>query len=276
MALGSVVRPVPLFAGAALLRLGLLFYGIWQDANSALKYTDIDYLVFTDAARLVSQGQSPYDRATYRYTPLLAWMLIPTAAPTSSLLFSFGKIIFALADLLAGWFIWVILRENHGMSVQRAGAFSTIWLWNPMVATISTRGSSEGLLGVLTAGLLWAVGKRNFTTAGLILGLGVHFKIYPFIYAPAIIWWMDEQRLGKKTSSAQGNSSVLGSILRFFSYERIWLAAISFGTFAGLNALMYSMYVFCVCFIIFPLLCSPARSPPASHSVHGSLLYAKN
>lgn len=246
MALDSVLRPVPLFAGAALLRLGLLFYGIWQDANSALKYTDIDYLVFTDAARLVSQGQSPYDRATYRYTPLLAWMLIPTTAPSSSILFSFGKIIFALADLLAGWFIWVILRESHGMSVQKAGAFAAIWLWNPMVATISTRGSSEGLLGVLTAGLLWAVDRRRFTLAGLILGLGVHFKIYPFIYAPAIIWWMDDQRLGKRASPAPGNSSALDSVMRFFSYERIWLAVISFGTFTALNVLMYSMYVFCL------------------------------
>ncbi|UKZ65456.1 uncharacterized protein TrAtP1_006652 [Trichoderma atroviride] len=107
----------PLFSLAALLRLILLFYGIWQDAHSAVKYTDIDYLVFTDAARYVSQGLSPYHRETYRYTPLLAWMLVPTATPQ---LFSFGKVVFALADLLAGWLIIRVLTKQRGMSVERA------------------------------------------------------------------------------------------------------------------------------------------------------------
>lgn len=244
MALDAIFKPLPLFAGAALLRLGLLFYGIWQDANSALKYTDIDYLVFTDAARLVSQGQSPYDRATYRYTPLLAWLLLPTAAPSSSLLFSFGKLVFALADLLAGWFLWVLLRKHRGMEARRAGVFAAIWLWNPMVATISTRGSSEGLLGVLTAGLLWAVERRKVTAAGVILGFGVHFKIYPFIYAPAIIWWMDDQQLGNEhetESAAKGDTTPANALIRFFSLARIWFTVTSLVTFVSLNMLMYYM-----------------------------------
>lgn len=235
--LSPLLRPVPLFSLAALLRLILLLYGNWQDAHSAVKYTDIDYLVFTDAARFVSHGASPYGRETYRYTPLLAWLLEPTASPH---LFSFGKVVFALADLLAGWLIVRVLRKQRGMSAEQAGAFAAIWLWNPMVATISTRGSSEGLLGVLTMALLWAVEGKRIGLAGFILGLSVHFKIYPFIYAPAIIWWMDDEHLGKKASTAP--SSFTGIILRFLSSERIRLTLISLSTFMGLNILMYSMY----------------------------------
>ncbi|KAL6701991.1 glycosyltransferase family 50 protein [Trichoderma pleuroticola] len=235
--LSSLLRPAPLFSIAVILRLILLLYGTWQDAHSAVKYTDIDYLVFTDAARYVSNGLSPYSRETYRYTPLLAWMLVPTAKPH---LFSFGKVVFALADLLAGWLIVRVLRKQRGMSAERAGAFAAIWLWNPMVATISTRGSSEGLLGVLTMALLWAVEGKRIGVAGFILGLSVHFKIYPFIYAPAIIWWMDDEHLGKGVSKSP--TSFAGAVIKFLSPQRIQLTLISLSTFMGLNVLMYYIY----------------------------------
>ena len=49
-----------------LLRLCLVVYGEVQDACSFIKYTDVDYLVFSDAARHVLAGDSPYMRLTYR------------------------------------------------------------------------------------------------------------------------------------------------------------------------------------------------------------------
>ncbi|EGX89387.1 mannosyltransferase (PIG-M), putative [Cordyceps militaris CM01] len=235
--------PVPLFSIAAALRATLLLYGAWQDAHSAVKYTDIDYLVFTDAARFVAAGGSPYARDTYRYTPLLAWLLLPTAHRR---LFDFGKVAFAVADLVAGWLALRLLRRRQGggMSARRAGAFAAIWLWNPMVATISTRGSSEGLLGVLTMALLWAVERRRVSLAGMLLGLGVHFKIYPFIYAPAIVWWMDEDRMsgGAVGKTTKKNPALVDVAINFVTAARVKLAVISLATFMLLNLLMYSIY----------------------------------
>jgi len=112
-----------------LLRLVLIIYGIYHDAHSPLKYTDVDYYVFTDAARFVYHKQSPYQRETYRYTPLLAWLLVPTAWPGC---FVWGKLIFALGDVAAGWIMILILR-GRGMSHERSLKYSSIWLLNPMV-----------------------------------------------------------------------------------------------------------------------------------------------
>jgi len=36
---------------AALLRIGLIIYSEWHDSRSIVKYTDVDYRVFSDAAR---------------------------------------------------------------------------------------------------------------------------------------------------------------------------------------------------------------------------------
>ena len=92
-----------LLLGAAL-RTALLCVGAWQDAHGRIRYTDVDYDVFSDAARAMAAGGSPvrvlarrqnkgpclrclcaaltrpsaqYERATYRYTPLLAAALLP-------------------------------------------------------------------------------------------------------------------------------------------------------------------------------------------------------
>jgi len=119
--------------------------------------------------------------------------------------------------------------------------FASIWLLNPMVATISTRGSSEGLLGVMVIALLWAVLQRRIVTAGVLLGLGVHLKIYPFIYAPSILWWLDDEHLGVERPKS-GSNDFVGSISKFCNFSRIKLTITSLAVFMGLNALMYSIY----------------------------------
>jgi phosphatidylinositol glycan class M len=223
-------RPWAVLGASIISRAVLLFYGRWQDANSPVKYTDIDYLVFTDASRFLATGDSPYERATYRYTPLLAWLLYPTT--WGGLWFEFGKALFAAGDVVTGWLISRILR-GQGMSTERSLKFASIWLLNPMVANISTRGSSEGLVVVVVIALLWAALRKRILLAGCLLGFGVHLKIYPFIYAASIFWWLE--------SDAKHRAS---SLSRLLSYERVALALSSFFTLMILNGVMYMQYVF--------------------------------
>ncbi|KAL4945581.1 hypothetical protein BDV06DRAFT_184318 [Aspergillus oleicola] len=276
--MASLFSKPPLIYGFAIsLRAIMLIYGAWQDANSPVKYTDIDYMVFTDAARYVSQGDSPYARDTYRYTPLLAWMLLPTTWEIPGF-FAFGKALFALSDVLAGWLVQKALVMMHGpasMSPERALKYASFWLLNPMVANISTRGSSEGLLSLLVVALLWAVLGRRVTLAGLLLGLGVHFKIYPFVYGVSILWWLDDTRATTTTTSATASSSgtrelepkspstqaksqtatpggpstrvnattgISSQILHFITPCRIQLTLAALTTFMLLNAGMYLLY----------------------------------
>ncbi|DAA78176.1 TPA_exp: Uncharacterized protein A8136_5879 [Trichophyton benhamiae CBS 112371] len=211
-----------------------------------MKYTDIDYYVFTDAAKFVSEGQSPYDRATYRYTPLLAWILLPTTwtgLGGQQVWFSFGKALFAVSDIIAGWLILHVLRSHQRMDMQRALKFSSIWLLNPMVATISTRGSSEGFLCVMIMALLWAVLEKRTILAGVLLGFGVHFKIYPFIYGPSIIWFLeDEENDSFNGSKGFTLGNLIDYVCRLLTPQRIILGLTSLVVFAGLNVAMYMLY----------------------------------
>lgn len=63
------LRTVLLCGGVV--RLCLLVWGEWQDHHLPVPYTDIDYGVFSDGALLIAQGASPYERITYRYSPLV-------------------------------------------------------------------------------------------------------------------------------------------------------------------------------------------------------------
>lgn len=229
LALWHLYRPrrseALIFAGC-LLRLVLLIYGQWQDnLGSNVRYTDIDYNVFTDAARFMQAGGSPYERATYRYTPVLAWLLIP-----NQYFLPWGKVLFALGDIFAGWFMIKLLRSRN-QKVDWAAA----WLLNPMVAVISTRGNCEGLLGAMAVAMLYAIEFNHVAVAGLLLGLAVHFKVYPLIYAPSVFWALRSQ------GTPGGNWTTAG-ILDLFNRQRLIFAFVSLAAFTSLSALMFHIY----------------------------------
>ena len=163
--------------GAFVLRLLLILWGYVQEMYSAVKYTDVDYFVFTDAAKYVTQGESPYLRPTYRYTPLLAWILTPNIY----LNLNFGKLLFSAVDIVNG----AIIYENVKCSFGRDMALKSlvVWLFNPITLVVSTRGNAETLITLSVLATLYYHRKCHFFVSGLLHGLAVHLKIYPIIYS---------------------------------------------------------------------------------------------
>lgn len=196
-----------------------------------VKYTDIDYVVFTDAARFVYEGDSPYLRETYRYTPLLAWMLVPTAF--GGLWFHFGKVLFMACDLLTGLLIYRILPAL--VSTNRRVVLLALWLLNPMVITISTRGSSESVLTFIILLAVDTLLRELYFELAMWLGVAIHFKIYPIIYLPAIMYY-----LVPKGKPLPGLARI--PVLNWLNGKNITYAAITAASVSAWNYFMFLEY----------------------------------
>jgi phosphatidylinositol glycan class M len=137
------------FAFGLFLRFVLLGIGSYIDATSSVRYTDVDYSVYSDAARAISEGRSPYERATYRYTPLLAAMSLPGV-----LYPLYGKLMFCLVDLVLAWCVRQLLL-TRGLSDTRATRYGALSiLLNPLVMNVSTRGNADSIIVALVVGVL--------------------------------------------------------------------------------------------------------------------------
>ncbi len=215
-----------------LLRLVLVVYGEWQDRWFAVKFTDVDYHVFSDAAKHVTEGRSPFQRPTYRYTPLLALLL----TPNHYLFPSFGKLLFVGCDLLAGWLIHRMLAlQGVGASVRVLSC--AVWLLNPLTATVSTRGNAEAILAVLVLGCLYCLMNKSVSLSAVLYGLAVHVKIFPIIYALPLFLLLDANYSGLK-----GGRGAPSLIAKFLNPLRLQFTVISTLTFLTITTLCYCRY----------------------------------
>ncbi|KAI0072770.1 glycosyltransferase family 50 protein [Panus rudis PR-1116 ss-1] len=255
---------------STIIRIVLILYSEWHDAHSTVKYTDIDYRVFSDAAHFVlhpdvenyAEGPlgkwlglgSPYTRQTYRYTPLLAILL----APNEWLHGSFGKYLFAACDILAGILIYQLLvsdilptsteakspsekrtkpevkaRENAAELQRKASLLTAVHLLNPLVFSISTRGSSESVLFLFVLLTLYYALKGKWDRAAVFLGLSTHWKIYPFIYGVACLGII---------GSGSGRQQKHGWFRRLVNGGTVRFALVSAGSFVMLGAVMYLIW----------------------------------
>lgn len=212
----------------ALLRLGLMLFAEYQDYYYNLKYTDLDYSVYKDAAKYVLNGGTPYDRHTYRYTPLLAYMMIPC-----ELLFeNFGKCLFILFDILAGYLIERILETSSPqLDKSTINVLTCTWFFNPVIFNVSTRGNADTIISYLVLLTLYLLLKQKYVLAALAFGTSVHFKIYPIIYAIPIYFYIDHQK-----------SKGIFDLKHFFTKNRIIFTLVSASLFIVSIIIFYLIY----------------------------------
>ncbi len=257
------------FAAALLLRVGIILYTSHLDSQLIVKYTDIDYAVYSDAARIVLENGSPYARSTYRYSPILAFFMFPNVWYKE-----FGKMLFAVLDIVAGVLLSTILLEwgifsNTKRPGLQAIGWTCIWLFNPIVINMSTRGSADVIAIALIFYILLSLLRRQYHIAAIMYGFTVHFRIYPIVYAPAFYLYVGYQAMKakydntitKKQSQDRSNhdenhvlvspspqpsptpTSFSPSIVSLlFNAPSIYFGLIAASTFFALLASMYYIY----------------------------------
>ena len=172
-------KTISITAAALALRFALVAVASLVDAYKpfGLRYTDVDYDVLKDGARAMMQGDSPFQRATYRYSPLVSYPLLldlKTGLPLA-------KVVFCLMDVLLG--------DAIGDLASRRGAsyhVRLLWLFNPISIVLCTRGSWDAVSVYLVLQAL--LSKRSPVKAGLLLGFATHLRLYPVIYAAPFLY----------------------------------------------------------------------------------------
>lgn len=165
--------------------------------------------------------QSPYERATFRYTPLLP------------LLLSSSSVIHDLVGKLT--LVCISLLVTPLLLASGAPFWPThlIWTLNPFVLNITTRGSPEAIIVVLVVMVLLCLtnAQRSLyadervvweTFGAVTLAMAVSWKIYPIIYVPAI-WACLSRRYG------------------WFGAEVWWFGIVTAACFGIINGFLWSM-----------------------------------
>ncbi|XP_043279564.1 GPI mannosyltransferase 1 [Venturia canescens] len=168
----------------------LIIYANYHDRKFSVPYTDVDYRVYTDASRMMVNGDSPYDRHTYRYTPLLASILIPNILLHGD----FGKVFFSFIDIV----VTILTRNtllNGSCKTSNAETYALAWLYNPLTIVITTRGNADSLAVLLVLSTLFFLRKENPILAGLLHGLSIHFRLYPIAFSLSMYLSLREKNL---------------------------------------------------------------------------------
>jgi len=218
----------------AILRFILIIYAHWHDSFFDVKFTDIDYRVFSDGAKYMAAGKSPYRREAFRYTPILAWIMIPNINYPD-----FGKIVFCIADLFVGLLLYVMVVSRRRYASQNSALIAaSLWILNPFTIIVSSRGNAESLLAGIILATLYCIERKYIVLAAVLHGFAVHFKLYPIIYLPCIAIYLNP-KIRLHLMELKIHLALYAALCSL----RIWLYCAVFAiTFSGFFCLCYSWY----------------------------------
>ena len=162
---------------------------------------------------------------------------------------SFGKFLFAACDIINGVIVYKLLKRQLrpvakdrqslkedsgaiGRAETLAIIFSSVYLLNPLVFSISTRGSSESVLSLFVLLTLDSALREKWDLAAIGLGISTHWKIYPIIYAASCLSVINGPASGK-------DLNIIRIIKSTLSWRSVRFAAISAGTFLLLGSGCY-------------------------------------
>ncbi|GBE61931.1 GPI mannosyltransferase I [Babesia ovata] len=213
---------------AVVLRIGLIGYSWYHDWVFEVKFTDVDYRVFTDAARLLLNGQSPYLRHTYRYTPLLALFMLPNVFFCSLC----GKLFFAIFDILTAYMLEKCATAGNSL-------VPSIWLFNPFVVVISSRGNADCVICFLVVAALYYMKQESIIKSAVFFGLAVHFKLYPIIYLMPFILHLSHSSAARPSLTGNWLSKSFRAVKNGLNLNQLKFAAVSFAVFLSTSLVCY-------------------------------------
>ena len=143
--------------------------------------------MFHEASIYVNENKSPYLRHTYRYSPLISYMTLINVLSGYEYM---GKVLFVVCDMLAAVLMLILLslnrkeKENGEKMVKEKIDERLVWIWlmNPFVFTISSRGSCESVIVMLVLLVLLLRRMDRLVLMTLVYSVAVHLKIYPLIF----------------------------------------------------------------------------------------------
>jgi phosphatidylinositol glycan class M len=244
---------------ALVLRIGLVLVNELIDNYFNRNITDIDYHVVSDGARHVfSSPDGPYKRETYRYSPLLAYLMLPNIY----LYYEFAKIVLCIIDVFIGKLIEILLdiqepTNQNDSDIRKHQIISLLYLLNPMTVYICARGSSDCIITFLVILTIILIERDSYILGGIIFGLSIHLKIYPIIYYPSFYLYIGYKNLKNEDENDKSNQNffmkIIISILNFitrmkkvfynlFNVKSIVFVLVSITTFYVLFVGFYLLY----------------------------------
>eukprot|EP00475_Leptophrys_vorax_P034129 TRINITY_DN5474_c0_g1_i4.p1 TRINITY_DN5474_c0_g1~~TRINITY_DN5474_c0_g1_i4.p1 ORF type:complete len:318 (-),score=78.13 TRINITY_DN5474_c0_g1_i4:98-1051(-) len=132
---------------------------------------------------------------------------------------AFGKVVFSLFDIFSAALINGHLKSKK---IENSHLYAWLFLFNPLVINLSTRGSADILVVYLVLVCLRLFSGRNVFFSSLFYGFAVHFKIYPIIFAPSLlVLFRNKERFYLPT------------------WSQVFVSILSSGTFFGLTYWTY-------------------------------------